>query len=101
MKVKANKRTSTFEEISKEHTVLHQHRSKTIGKMEMTITEDRTIIMGAAIRTEAGAEEVVVVMEVIITTREDGIMVPEKAGMVITEEEEVEDHGEATSLLTM
>ena len=100
--MKASKRTSTFEEISKEHTVLHQHRSKTIGKMEMTIIGDRATIMGVAIKTEAVGEEVVVaVMEVIITTRVDGIMVLEKAGMVITEEEEVEDHEEATSLLTM
>ena len=101
MKVKVNKRTSTIGEISKEYTVLHQHRSKTIDQMEMTTTGDKTTIMGAVIRTEAVVEEVVAVMEVIITTREDGITVLGKAGMVITEEEEVEGHEEATSLLTM
>ena len=101
MKVKANKRTSTFGEISKEYIVLHQHRSKIIDKMEMTRIGDRTIIMGAVIRIEAVAEEVVAVMEVTITTREDGITVLGKAGMVITEEEEVEGHEEATNPLTM
>ncbi len=69
--------------------------------MEMTRTGDRTIIMGAAINIEAVVEEVVAVMEVIITTRVDGITVPGKAGMVITEEEEAEGREEATSPLTM
>ena len=101
MKAKANKRTSTIGEISKEYTVLRQHRSKTIDQTEMTITGDRTIIMVAAIRIEAVAEEVVAVMEAIITTREDGITVLEKAGTVITEEEEAVGHEEAISLLTM
>lgn len=101
MKVKANKRTRSFGEISKEYTVHHQHRSKIIDRMGMTITGDRTIIMEAAIKIEAVAEEAVAVMEVIITTREDAIMVLGKAGMVITEEEEVEGHEEATSPLTM
>ena len=101
MKVKANKRTSTPGEISKEYTVRHQDRSKIIDRMEMTIIGDRTIIMVAAIKTEAVAEEVVAAMEVIITTRVDEITVLERAGMVIIEEEEVEGHEEATSLLTM
>lgn len=101
MKVKANKRTSTIGEISKEYTVLRQHRSKIIDQMEMTTTGDKTTIMGAVIRIEAVAEEVVAVMEAITTTRVDGIMVLGKAEMAITEEEEVEGHEEATSLLTM
>ena len=101
MKVKANKKTSTFEEISKEHTVLHQHRSKIIDPTAMTIREGRTTTMGVAIKIEAVAEEVVAAMEVIITTRVDGIMVLGKAEMVTTEEEEVEGHEGATSLLTM
>lgn len=101
MKVKANKKTSIIGEISKEHTVLHQHRNKIIDQMEMTRTGDKTILMRDAIRTEAVVGEVVAVMEVIITTREDGTTVLGKAGMVITEEEEVEDHAEATSPLTM
>ena len=49
MKVKANKRTSTLGEVSKEHTVLHQHRSKIIDQVEMTTTGGTTIITGAAI----------------------------------------------------
>ena len=100
MKVKANKRTSTFEEISKEYTVHHQHRSKITDRMEMTITGDRTIIMEAAIKI-GDVAEVAAVMEVIITTREDEITVLGKAGMVITEEEGAEGQGEATSPLTM
>ena len=101
MKAKANKRTNTFEEISKEYTVRHQDRSKIIGRMEMMTTGDRTIIMGAAIKIEAVAEAVVAVMGVIITTREDATTVLEKAEMVITEEEEAEGHEEATSPWTM
>lgn len=101
MKVKANKRTSTSGEISKEYTVHHQHRSKTIDRMEMMITGDRTIIMEAAIKIGDVAEEVVAVMEVIITTRVGAIMALGKAGMVIIEEEEAEGHEEATSPLTM
>lgn len=97
MKVKANKRTSTFGEILKECIAHHQRRSKITDRMELMITGDRTIIMGAAITIEAVAEEVVAVMEVIITTREDEIVVLGKAGMVITEVEEAEDHEEATS----
>ena len=101
MKVKANKRTSTFGEISKECTVHHQDRSKTIDRMVTTTTGDRTIIMGVAIKTEAVAEEVVAVMEVIITTtKEDGTTVLGKAGTVITEEEEAEGREGATNLLT-
>ena len=101
MKVKANKRISTFEETSKECTVHLQHRSKTIDRMELMRTGDRTIVMEAAIKIEAVAVEVVAVMEVVTTTRVDGIMVLGKEGMVITEEGEAEGHEEATSPLMM
>ena len=101
MMVKANKKTNTFGEISKECTVHHRRRSKIIDRMELMRIGDRTIIMGAAIKIEAVVEAVVAVMEGIITTREDEIMVPGKAGMVITEEGEAEDHEEAISPLMM
>ena len=45
--------------------------------------------------------EAVAVMEAITTTREDGITVLGKAGMVIIEEEEAVGHAEGTSPLTM